>query len=108
MFKDRASTTRVNVSVTGGNQSVRYYVGGSFYTEGSILNVQKSDTYDANMRYSKYNFRANVDINITKSTELSLSLANLYSTKKPSRHYASGSLRQHNAYYSCRYSDCIL
>ncbi len=81
MFKDRASTTRVNVSVTGGNQSVRYYVGGSFYTEGSILNVQKSDTYDANMRYSKYNFRANVDINITKSTELSLSLANLYSTK---------------------------
>ena len=27
MFKDRASTTRVNVSVAGGNQSVRYYVG---------------------------------------------------------------------------------
>ncbi len=81
MFKDHASTTRVNVSVSGGTPSVRYYVGGSFYTEGSILNVQKSDTYDASMRYTKYNFRANVDINITKSTELSLSLANLYSTK---------------------------
>ncbi|MDE5555752.1 MAG: TonB-dependent receptor [Muribaculaceae bacterium] len=81
MFKDRASTTRVNVSVSGGTPSVRYYVGGSFYTEGSILNVQKADTYDANMRYTKYNFRANVDINITKSTELGLSLANLYSTK---------------------------
>ncbi|MDE6703557.1 MAG: SusC/RagA family TonB-linked outer membrane protein, partial [Muribaculaceae bacterium] len=81
MFKDQASTTRVNVSVSGGTPSVRYYVGGSFYTEGSILNVQKSDTYDASMRYTKYNFRANVDINITKSTELSLSLANLYSTK---------------------------
>ncbi len=81
MFKDRASTTRVNVSVAGGNQSVRYYVGGSFYTEGSILNVQKADTYDASMRYTKYNFRANVDINITKSTELGISLANLYSTK---------------------------
>lgn len=81
MFKDQASTTRVNVSVSGGTPSVRYYVGGSFYTEGSILNVQDADTYDANMRYTKYNFRANVDINITKSTELSLSLANLYSTK---------------------------
>lgn len=81
MFKDQASTTRVNVSVTGGTPTVRYYVGGSFYTEGSILNTVKSDTYDAQMRYSKYNFRANVDINITKSTELGLSLANLYSTK---------------------------
>ena len=81
MFKDQASTTRVNVSVSGGTPTVRYYVGGSFYTEGSILNVQKSDTYDASMRYTKYNFRANVDINVTKSTELSLSLANLYSTK---------------------------
>lgn len=81
IFKDQTNTTRVNVSVTGGTPTVRYYVGGSFYTEGSILNTVKSDTYDAQMRYSKYNFRANVDINITKSTELSLSLANLYSTK---------------------------
>ncbi len=81
MFKDQASTTRVNVSVSGGTPTVRYYVGGSFYTEGSILNALKSDTYDANMNYTKYNFRANVDINITPSTELGLSLANLYSTK---------------------------
>ncbi len=81
IFKDRASTTRANVSVSGGTQSVRYYVGGSFYTEGSVLNVQKAPTYDANMRYTKYNFRANVDINITRTTELSLSLANLYATK---------------------------
>lgn len=81
IFKDHASTTRVNLSVSGGTQTVRYYVGGSYYTEGSIFNVQKADTYDANMRYSRYNFRANVDINITKSTELSLSLANVYSTK---------------------------
>ncbi|MDE7457975.1 MAG: SusC/RagA family TonB-linked outer membrane protein, partial [Muribaculaceae bacterium] len=81
IFKDHASTTRVNVSVSGGTPTVRYYVGGSFYREGSILNAEKADTYDANMNYTKYNFRANVDINITKSTELGLSLANLYSTK---------------------------
>ena len=81
IFKDQASTTRVNLSVTGGNQSIRYYVGGAFYTESSIFNVQKNDMYDAQMRYTRYNFRANVDINITRTTELSLSLSNIYATK---------------------------
>ncbi len=81
IFKDHASTTRVNLSVTGGTPSVRYYVGGSFYTESSIFNIADNDRYDAQMRYTKFNFRANVDINITRTTELGLSIANLYATK---------------------------
>lgn len=86
IFKDHASSTRVNLSVTGGTSAVRYYVGGSFYTESSIFNVQKNDMYDAQMRYTKYNFRANVDINITRTTELGLSLSNIYSTKNRPGH----------------------
>lgn len=81
IFKDQASTTRVNLNVSGGTPAVRYYVGGSFYTESSIFNVQENDMYDAQMRYSRYNFRANVDINITRTTELALSLSNIYATK---------------------------
>lgn len=81
IFKDHASTTRVNLSVSGGTPAVRYYVGGSFYTESSIFNVQENDMYDAQMKYTKYNFRANVDINVTRTTELSLSLSNIYETK---------------------------
>lgn len=81
IFKDHASSTRVNLSVSGGTPAVRYYVGGSFYTESSIFNVQKNDMYDAQMNYTKYNFRANVDINITRTTELSLSLSNIYESK---------------------------
>lgn len=81
IFKDRASTTRVNLNVTGGTQNVRYYVGGSFYTESSIFNIADNDRYDAQMRYTKFNFRANVDINVTRTTELGISLANLYATK---------------------------
>jgi len=81
IFKDQASTTRVNVSVSGGTPSVRYYVGGSFYTEGSIFKTDKSEDYDAAMRYDRYNFRANVDINVTRTTELGISLSNVYTTK---------------------------
>lgn len=81
LFKDFSNTTRVNINVTGGSPKIRYYVGGSFYSEGSVLNISDKDRYDASMRYNKFSFRSNIDINVTSSTELSLSLSNQYETK---------------------------
>ncbi len=81
VFKEMAMTGRINVSATGGGKSVRYYVGGSYYTEGGIFNMANNDRYDAQMNYNKFNFRSNVDINITKSTELGLSLSTQYTMK---------------------------
>ncbi|MCI1785816.1 MAG: TonB-dependent receptor [Bacteroidales bacterium] len=81
IYKDFANTGRINVNVTGGSSKVRYYVGGSYYSEGGIFNVAKNDKYDAQMNFQKYNFRSNVDINITKSTILGLSLSTQYTIK---------------------------
>lgn len=84
IFKDRSHSIRSNVSVTGGSPKVRYYVGGSYYSEGSIMNMADKSRYDASMNYSKFNFRTNIDINITSSTELGLSLSNQYEiTNRP-------------------------
>jgi TonB-linked SusC/RagA family outer membrane protein len=81
IFKNSSSNVRANVNVTGGSPNVRYYVGGSFYSEGGIFNIADTKRYDASMRYNKFNFRTNIDINITKSTELGLSLSTQYETK---------------------------
>ena len=81
IYKDRANTQRYNVSVTGGTKMVRYYVGGSYYRENSILNPAENKRYDASLNFNRFNFRANTDINITKSTELGLSLSTQYTIK---------------------------
>lgn len=81
IYKDMAMTGRVNVSVTGGTPKVRYYVGGSYYTEGGMFNMSGNNNYDAQMNFNKFNFRSNVDINITKSTELGLSISTQYTMK---------------------------
>ncbi|MEG0011385.1 MAG: TonB-dependent receptor [Muribaculaceae bacterium] len=81
IFKDYTNNTRVNVNITGGNSKVRYYVGGSFFTEGSVFNTAKNERYNPSMKYNKFNFRSNVDINITSSTELNISLSTQYETK---------------------------
>ncbi|MCH5216405.1 MAG: TonB-dependent receptor [Muribaculaceae bacterium] len=81
IFKNQASTSRVNLSVTGGTQSVRYYISGAYYHESSLFNMADKSRYDAQLDFSRLNFRANVDVNITSSTELGLSLGTIYKTK---------------------------
>lgn len=81
VFKNQAMTTRANISVTGGTKSVRYYVGGSYYLEDGILNTASNDRYDAQMSYQKFNFRTNVDINLTKSTVLGMNLSTQFTVK---------------------------
>ena len=81
IYKNLADTQRYNVSVSGGTKMVCYYVGGSYYRENSILNSAENKRYDASLNFNRFSFRANTDINITKSTELGLSLSTQYTMR---------------------------
>jgi len=81
IFKDRASTRKANIAVVGGTKNVRYYAGGSYYFEDGIFNVADNDRYNSQMNYRKFNFRTNVDINITKSTVLGMDLSTQFTRK---------------------------
>ena len=81
LFKKYAPNCKVNISVAGGTKRVRYYAGGSYYFEDGIFNVAKNSRYNSQMNYQKFNFRTNVDINITKSTVLGMDLSTQYTRK---------------------------
>ncbi len=79
LYKDIASNQRVNASITGGGDIARYYISGSFYNESSIFrNAGDRYDYNSSINYNKFNFRANVDLNLTKTTVINLNLANVY------------------------------
>jgi TonB-linked SusC/RagA family outer membrane protein len=79
MFNDVAANQRVNVNVNGGGDIARYFISGSFYNESSIYKTAGNIYgYDSSINYNKFNFRANVDVNITKSTVLNVNLSNIY------------------------------
>lgn len=74
-----AANQRVNLNITGGSDIVKYYVSGAFYNESSIYkNAGNIYGYNPSIRYNKFNFRANVDLNLTKSTVVNFNLANIY------------------------------
>jgi len=84
IFKERSTSSRMNLSVSGGTRTVRYFVGGNYYNEDGIFHTSQ-DRYDAGMSFDKFSFRSNVDINISPSTTLGLSLSNQFTdTNSPS------------------------
>ncbi|MDR3245575.1 MAG: TonB-dependent receptor [Prevotellaceae bacterium] len=75
MFKDYAMNQRANLSVSGGGTVARYYVAGSFSKDNGILNVDKTANFNSNVDFKNYSLRANVNINVTKTTELAVRLS---------------------------------
>jgi TonB-linked SusC/RagA family outer membrane protein len=74
LFRDYAMNQRANISVSGGGGIAKYYVSGAFSQDNGILKVDKRNTFNNNIDFKNYNLRANVDVNITKTTELSVRL----------------------------------
>ncbi|MDQ6480706.1 TonB-dependent receptor [Dyadobacter sp. LHD-138] len=81
IFKDVTTSNRLNLNVSGGGKIARYYVSGSYYNENGLFNPIKTKSYNPSVNYNKFTFRSNLDVDITKSTELSLNLSNTYETK---------------------------
>ena len=81
LFKNVAMNRKANIAVVGGTKNVRYYAGGSYYFEDGIFNVASNNRYNSQMNYRKFNFRTNVDINITKSTVLGMDLSTQFTKK---------------------------
>ena len=70
MFNDVISNQRVNLSVSGGGAVARYYVAANISRDKGNLKIDKRNNFNSNINLMKYNFRSNVNINLSKSTEL--------------------------------------
>lgn len=63
-----------SLSVRGGSERARYYVMANYYTQsGNYKHTDLTDT-DTQANFTRYNFRANVDVDITKNFYIKLDL----------------------------------
>ena len=81
VLKKNAFQSMNTLSVTGGNETVRYYVSVGFTSQSGLYKEDPTYDYRTNSLSQRYNFRSNVDINLTKSFTLSLGLAEIIQDK---------------------------
>jgi TonB-linked SusC/RagA family outer membrane protein len=76
MLRDGANTYRASVNLDGGGSTVRYYVSGSYFNEGGMYKSDQSlKDYNTNANMTRSNYRANIDMDITKTTLLKLGVS---------------------------------
>jgi TonB-linked outer membrane protein, SusC/RagA family len=68
VLRNNSLLQKHNISIRGGNDKVKYFIGGGYSNQDAIY--KKSNTY-----YNQYNIRSNIDAQITKSLKLSVDLA---------------------------------
>ena len=75
ILKDHTWYQQAHFSASGGGQVARYYLSlGMLNKDGIFKQDKKYKDKDSNVRFRQYNFRANVDVNLTRTSVLTLGL----------------------------------
>lgn len=73
ILKPFAKQSRANVNISGGSDKVRYFASLGVLTQDGLFKTFES-TYDYNFSFNRYNFRTNLDIDVTKTTKLAVTI----------------------------------
>jgi TonB-linked SusC/RagA family outer membrane protein len=68
VMKKQSTQQQYNVNISGGTKTVRYFVSGGFLNQNGFY---KNDDLT---KYSRFNFRSNLDVDVTKDLTASLSV----------------------------------
>lgn len=75
IFKKVTLQQQHNVNISGGNDKVKYFVSAGFFSQDGIFDQFGRDDYAFDYRYNRFNYRSNLDIKVTPTTDLSVNIA---------------------------------
>ena len=76
-----APTVNANFNVSGGTNFVKYFCSLGYLYEGDFFNAKQDGFYDLSYKYNRFNYRTNVDFQLTPTTTLSFNLGGVTGIK---------------------------
>lgn len=84
VFNNVFLQSKNNVNISGGSDNVKYFISVGYLYQNGILKDLPGQNYSNNYRYDRYNYRANIDAKLTKTTNMKLNIGgNLGKTQEP-------------------------
>ena len=77
IMKNSSIQTQHNLNISGGTDRVRYFISMGFLWQDGLFRQFKELDYNNNYSYTRYNYRGNLDLDITKSTLLKVGLGGI-------------------------------
>lgn len=78
LLKPNTNVSRYTMNFRGGGDRVRFFTSGAYYTEDGLYNSNTKENYNANLKYERYNLRSNIDMDLTKTTKMSVDLSGFF------------------------------
>ena len=79
IFKKQAQQSNINVDVSGGSERLKYFVSvGYFSQNGLVRDFDSGDELKSNYRYRRFNFRSNLDFQVTKNLSMRLDITSRF------------------------------
>lgn len=72
LFKKFAVNERLNVSLSGGGKTARYYVSGAFNQDNGVLKVNGRNNFNNNINLKNFDLRSNIDLDLNPTTKLTV------------------------------------
>jgi TonB-linked SusC/RagA family outer membrane protein len=80
VLKRSSKQLKGSVNATGGSDKVKYFVMIGVLNQDGLFHTFDTD-YDYNFAYTRWNYRSNIDINVTRTTKLGLTLGGIVGNK---------------------------
>lgn len=82
ILRDQSFTTQHNINVAGGVDKVKYFISGGYYNqEGLFDQTELLEGYDVQSGYERFNFRSNLDFEVSKRLSIKLNIASQMETR---------------------------
>ena len=91
LIKDVALQTQHNFSISGGTRGVRYFASLGVLTQDGLFKSFEKE-YDGNFKYNRYNYRINLDLDLTKTTLMRMNLGGRVNDKRTPNYEGSSDI----------------
>jgi len=89
-----------NLNLSGGNDFVTYFTSFGYAHNGDIYKTEEQKYYDPTFSYDRYNYRSNLDFNITQTTRVKLKLSGMVGIKSHTSAYQLSDWHHRNFFSS--------